>query len=442
MGTEYQAGCATRIVFRAFLRGGVPSYTPSDDSYFGNARPYLRAPLVTPVRRAEPLAQIEPVSRSTVKPPAIAKVTAGIMTGWPMPASVSPVSSAASSRRTPIIDIERVGPPKAQGRVGAAIRPVRQVASSAHEPDLRPVASRRRTRMSDIRTASPKAYIRAIEPIITRVGSPRTGSASPVRPAVRTVSRGIDTVLAKTMRAFEERLARIAASLAQGRTSHASSAGQEIPTIAEKVLHTEAADARPLNEAVGEVQAARAFIGRVRNKAIHVGTDEDGLILPQPVYWPGNRLTRRGLSDPQVQAELGRMERRQADYMRHIHSILRETVTARLLSKGSPAIIDKLPEEERARAEAWAKTGVWSSLMRMVTEEGERRSRRALKRWRTAREKADGSHFVSAAIAQEQWKRWPVHLAPDHRQTLKQDAQRHRAALATQQALTRPNGIG
>src|SRR5690606_31975190 len=97
-----------------------------------------------------------------------------------------------------------------------------------------------------------------------------------------------------------------------------------------------------------EIQVARDFVARVRDKTIHVGADEDGLILPQPVYWSGNRLTKRGLSDPQVQAELVRMERRQADFMRHIHPILRETVTAELLAKGSPAIIEKLPEEERA----------------------------------------------------------------------------------------------
>ncbi|MBL4793598.1 MAG: hypothetical protein JKY97_11805 [Citromicrobium sp.] len=202
-------------------------------------------------------------------------------------------------------------------------------------------------------------------------------------------------------------------------------------------------DAPLQDELAREVQAAQAFIDRVRSHAIHVGTDEHGLVLPMPVYWAENGLTRRGLSDPRVQAELVRMEQRQADYMKHIHPILRETVNATLLAKGHPAIIEKLPEAERAEARAWAATGIWTKLMRWVTEEGERRSRRELRRWRKARDLADGSHFAAAAKAQGQRERWPVDLAPDDRRALSDDARQHGVRLAAQQqAASRQGGIG
>ena len=92
-----------------------------------------------------------------------------------------------------------------------------------------------------------------------------------------------------------------------------------------------------------EIETARAFVARVKDKAIHVGITEQGLVLPQPIYWRGNRLTLRGLSGPGVQAELVRMEQRQAAFMRHVHPILREVVTAKMLVRGNAAIIDALP---------------------------------------------------------------------------------------------------
>ena len=129
--------------------------------------------------------------------------------------------------------------------------------------------------------------------------------------------------------------------------------------------------------------------------------------------------------------------------MKRIHPLLRATVTATLLAKGSPAIIEKLPEAERAETRAWAATGIWTKLMRWVTEEGEQRSRRELRRWRKARARSDGSHFAAAAKAQVQRERWPVDLAPDDRRVLSEDAKQHRARLAAQQqAASRQGGIG
>ena len=79
--------------------------------------------------------------------------------------------------------------------------------------------------------------------------------------------------------------------------------------------------------------------------------------------------------------------------------------------------------------------------MRWVTDEGERRSRRDLRRWREARARGDGSHLAHAAKAQAQRERWPVDLAPDDRRVLSEDARQHRARLAAQQAASRQNGI-
>ena len=180
----------------------------------------------------------------------------------------------------------------------------------------------------------------------------------------------------------------------------------------------------------GEIEAARAFVARVTGKAIHVGISEEVLVLPGPIYWPGNRLTLRGLSDPTVQAGLVRMEQRQADYMRHIHLLLRTTLTDRQLRNGNKAIVDALPEEERERARAWATTGIWPKILRWVTEEGERRSRRDFKRWSAACKRADGSRFGLAAKAASQLEKWPLDLSAEAMSALEQDASQHRTRLA------------
>ena len=405
-------------------------------------QPILRPPVVAPVCRAKPLAEgtVGPVSRPTGEPLVITKVTASITTAGPMLRTIPPALSAVS-RKTSISGVRAVEPPKKQCRTGAALGLVRPVASSARQFDLRPVAAARHTGMPKIRTVPLVANTLATGPIITSVGRPRSGAASAVRPVTQTVLQGLDPALAETMRAFGERLARIAALRSGERKPDASSARDKAPATMADTPQVNGADPQSRDELVGEVQAARAFIDRVKNTAVHVGTDEDGQVLPMPAYWPENGLTRRGLSDPRVQAELVRMEQRQADYMKHIHPILRETVTAKLLAKGHSAVIETLPEAERAETRAWAATGIWNKLMRWVTEEGEQRSRRELRRWRKARELADGSHLAHAAKAQAQRERWPVDLAPDDRRLLREDARQHRARLAAQQAASRQNGI-
>lgn len=451
VGKPETAGVTLRSVEVARVTHGIPRIEPvsggSDRGVTGTTvrpvvRPSSRLPLVVPVRRSEPPAQakVEPVSGPTVNPPIITKVTAIITTTWPKLGTISPVPPA-SSVSMPMAAVTPVDPPKERARTDAALGPVRPVVSLARLSNLRPVKPPRRVGMPDIRTVSPKAEKPATGPVVTSVDSPRTAAASAVRPIHRAVVRGIDPALAETMRAFAERLASIAGSRADERNPDASNARDKAPTIMADRSQKSALNLPSQDELVLEVQAARTFIDRVRDKPIHVGTVEDGLVLPMPVYWPKNGLTRRGLSDPRVQVELVRMEQRQADYMKHIYPILRETVTASLLAKGSPAIIEKLPEAERAEARAWAATGIWPKLMRWVTEEGEQRSRRELQRWRKARARSDGSHFAAAAKAEAQWERWPLDVAPDDRRVLSDDARQHRARLAAQQAASRQNGI-
>lgn len=451
VGKPETVAVTLRPVGVARVTHGLPRIEPvsggSDRSVIGTTvRPVVRLssrlPVMAPVRRSEPPAQakVEPVSRPTGEPLVITKVTASITTAWPKLRTIPPALSAVSLRM-PISGVTPVEPPKGQGRTGSVLGPVRPVASSARQSDLRPVAAARHTGMPKIRTVPPVAITLATGPIITSVGSPRSGAASAVRPVTQTVLQGLDPALAETMRTFGERLASIAASRSGERNPDVSSARNNAPTIMADRSQDRVSDAPLQDEQAREVQAARAFIDRFRNAAIHVGTDEHGLVLPMPVYWAENGLTRRGLSDPRVQTELVRMEQRQADYMKHIHPILRETVTATLLAKGSPAIIEKLPEAERAEARAWAATGIWTKLMRWVTDEGERRSRRDLRRWREARARGDGSHLAHAAKAQAQRERWPVDLAPDDRRVLSEDARQHRARLAAQQAASRQNGI-
>lgn len=407
-------------------------------------RSISRMPVMAPVRRAQPPVQaaVEPVSRPTVTTPIIAKVTAGIKTALPKLGVISPVLPTASGK-IPMSAVTPVDPPKRQSRTGPSLGPVQPLATLTRQSNLRPVKPPRRAGIPDLRTVSPKADTPATAPVVTSVDNPRTEAASAVRPIDRAAARGIDPALAETMRAFGERLASIAASRAGERNPDASSARDRAPAIMADSSQKRTSDAPSQDELIREVQAAQAFIDQITSHAIHVGTDEHGLVLPMPVYWAENGLTRRGLSDPRVQAELVRMELRQADYMKHIHPILRETVTAKLLAKGHSAVIETLPEAERAETRAWAATGIWTKLMRWVTEEGEQRSRRELRRWRKARELADGSHLAHAAKAQAQWERWPVDLAPDDRRLLSEDARQHRVRLAAQQqAASRQGGIG
>lgn len=452
VGKPETADVTLRPVGVARVTHGVPRIEPvsggSDRGITGTTvgpvvRPSSRLPLVMPVHRAEPPAQakVEPVSRPTVTTPIIAKVKAGITTASPKLGIISPVLPTASGR-IPMAAVTPVDPPKGQSRTGPSLSPVQPVASLSRQSNLRPVKPPRRVGIPDIRTVSPKTDTPAAGPVVTSADSPRTKAASAVRRIDRAVARGIDPALEETMRAFGERLASIAASRSGKRNPDVSSAWDKAPMIMAGRSHKSASDTTLQDDLVREVHAARTFIDRVRDKAVHVGTDEDGLVLPMPVYWPEHGLTRRGLSDPRVQAELVRMEQRQADYMKHIHPILRETVTATLLAKGSPAIIEKLPEAERAEAQAWAATGIWTKLMRWVTEEGEQRSRRELRRWREARARGDGSHFAAAAKAEAQWTKWPVDPPPDDRRVLSEDARQHRARLAAEQDASRQGGIG
>ena len=297
-------------------------------------------------------------------------------------------------------------------------------------------------------------------PVIRAVSPPREWlaikSVSPVSVPVQTAKPGLPfgltsvdppgeartgSELVHTMRDFVERLERIAREISAKRGQ-----GAQVPQSAGRIKVDPAArDLPPASDAndtlASEIETARAFVARVKDKAIHVGSTEQGLVLPQPIYWPGNRLTLRGLSDPAVQAELVWMEKRQAAFMRHIHPILREVVTATMLVRGNAAIIDALPEKEREGARRWVTTGMWPTLLRWVTEEGERRSRRDLRRWKSARDKADGSQLALAARAAMQVGKWPVELDTDDWRALQEGADRHRRNLAAHQARARAQGI-
>jgi len=414
---------------------------PTDQSSIANTvRPVsprsFSWPVLTPVHPASPLADTnpKPISQPAIRPPVIAKVMAKITIERPVLHPVSAVPSGAAVAR-----LKPVAAPIGRANIGPALSPVHTVLRSGREAGLGPVTPPRQFGIPGIRAVSPPANTLKVRPTLETVAEPRTGLVSPIRPVAPAPPIGIDPALAETMRAFGHRLGKIAAS--RSREPDASGTGKGAAPGREDRVDSPASKTSPHEELAREVEAARVFIGRVRDKAIHVGRDEEGLILPQRIYWPGNGLTKRGLSDPQVQVELVQMEQRQAAYMKHIHPNLRDTVTAESLTRGSPAIIEKLPEEDRAQAQAWAKTGVWSRLMQWVIEEGEERSRRELRRWRKARAKADGSHFVSAARAQAQWNKWPVDLSREDRELLNKDALQHRTSLAAQQAAARQGGI-
>lgn len=215
---------------------------------------------------------------------------------------------------------------------------------------VEPPQARERT---SIRPVSPPPERPVIEPVSLPTGAWNARPFTTLRPVDPPRQACIDPALVEAMRAFGERLERIAREVSAKRgqgaqASQLSHKGEAVPAARDLPPAGNANDALK-----GEIEAARAFVARVKGKAIHVGIDEEGLVLPGPIYWPGNRLTLRGLSDPAVQAELVRMEQCQADYMRHIHLLLRTTLTDRQLRSGNKAILDALPEEERERARAW-----------------------------------------------------------------------------------------
>lgn len=301
---------------------------------------------------------------------------------------------------------------------------------SGKDYGLRRVEPPQTRERSSIRPVSPPPERPVIEPVTLPTGPQNAGPSIAFRPVDPLREARIDPALAETMRAFGERLKRMAQQLSDKRGQGARSS--QLPEKDEAV--PAASDLPPsgnANDALqGEIEAAQAFVARVKGKAIHVGINEEGLVLPQPMYWSGNRLTLQGLSDPAVQAELVRMEQRQANYMRHIHVILRSTLTDRQLRNGNKAIIDALPEKEREQAHAWATTGIWTKVLQWVSEESKRRSRRDFKSWVAARDKADGSRFGLAVKAASQLEKWPLDLSLEAISALKEDANQHRTRLA------------
>lgn len=394
----------------------APDLNAPGSSRLSPVRPPIRAPQI--LRRAAAL---------SAHPPVIARVAASTVKDWP---SLRPVASDSATPRS-LAGLLPLQPVKPASDLETRLRAV-GLPGSGPGPGLRRVEPSRARERAMIRAVSPSRAMPAIEPVSTPVRTGKTGLPLVLKSVGLPREARIDSTLAKTMRTFGERLERIAQELSAKRSQGAPTS--QLPGKKEAVpaARNPAGDASAALR--GEIDTARAFVARVKDKAIHVGIDEDGLVLPQPIYWRGNRLTRRGLSDPAVQAELVRMEQRQADYMRHIHQVLRETLTDKQLRNGTKAILDALPEKEREQARAWATTGIWPKLLLRVTAENERRSRRDLGRWRAARNKADGSQFALAAEAARQLERWPLDLSADGRKALEQDASQHLARLAMQQA--------
>jgi len=178
-----------------------------------------------------------------------------------------------------------------------------------------------------------------------------------------------------------------------------------------------------------EVMTARDFVDRVRNKAIHVGENKAALVIPHPVYWTGNGLTERGLRDPAVQTELKRMQERQVGYMNRITPILQAHVDDRILRKGPVAMVEALPDEERAEALEWAKSGAFTKIIEWLVKDGERRSVLALERWKKARDEGASDRLVRAAQAIRRQKKWPLDLKPETLAALRNDADRHAQML-------------
>lgn len=380
------------------------------------------APVNFPIPKPPTLRRVE-VTRS--HQPVLAPVAVPSVKDRPSlrPVASSSATNKSSGRLAPLQPVKLV--PDLKIRLHAVGIP-----GSGSNHGLRRVEPPQARERTSIRPVSPPPERPVIEPVSLPKWACNTGPSIALRPVDPPRQARIDPALVETMRAFGERLERMARELSDKR-------GQGAPAsqLPDKDGAVPAArDLPPAGNAndslKGEIEAARAFVARVKGKAIHVGINEEGLVLPQPIYWPGNRLTLRGLSDPAVQVELVRMEQRQADYMRHIHLLLRTTLTDRQLRDGNKAILDALPEEERERARPWAGTGIWPKILRWATKEGERRSRRDLKRWVDAREKADGSRFGLAAKAASQLERWPLDLSAEAMSALEQDAGQHRTRLA------------
>jgi hypothetical protein len=380
------------------------------------------SPVGPPIQTLPTLRRVE-APQST--PPVLARVAAPSVKDRP---SLRPVASSSATNKysAGLLPLQPVKPvPDLKIRLHAVGIP-----GSGKDHGLRRLEPPQARERTSIRPVSLPPERPAIEPVSLPRGPQKADPSIALRPVDPPRQTCIDPALVETMRAFGERLERMARGLLAKRGKGVLDA--RLPGKDEAVAA--ASNLPPAGNAKdalrGEIEAARAFVARVKDKAIHVGANEEGLILPQPIYWPGNRLTLRGLSDPAVQVELVRMEQRQADYMRHIHLLLRTTLTDRQLRSGNKAILDALPEKEREQARAWATTGIWPKVLRWVSEEGERRSRRDFKRWVDARKKADGSRFGLAAKAASQLEKWPLDLSAQAMSVLEQDASQHRTRLA------------
>ena len=380
------------------------------------------SPVGPPIQTLPTLRRVEALQPS---PPVLAPVAVPSVKDRP---SLRPVASSSATNRflarlLPLQPLKTV--PHLKIRLQAVGSP-----DSGKEHGLRRVEPPQTKERPSIRPVSPPPERPVIQPATLPTGPQNAGPSIALRPVDPLHEARIDPALAETMRAFGERLERMGQKLSDKRGQ-----GARPSQLSEKDGAVPAARDLPpsgnaINALQGEIEAARAFVARVKGKAIHVGINEEGLVLPQPIYWPGNRLTLRGLSDPAVQAELVRMEQRQANYMRHIHVILRSTLTDRQLRNGNKAIIAALPEKEREQAHAWATTGIWTKVLQWVSDESKRRSRRDFKSWVAARDKADGSRFGLAVKAASQLEKWPLDLSLEAISALKEDANQHRTRLA------------
>ena len=398
--------------------------------------PDLR-PVELPQAREMPI--IRAVSPQRAHSPVIAPVVAPTINEWPSIRPVAPVSATAQS----LLGLRHIRPVKPYSDPGVRLQPVRAPGSHP-SPDLRPVELPQAKKMPVIRAVTPPrewAGIKLVSSVSVPVQTAKPGLPVGLTSVDPPSEARTNSELVAKMRDVGERLGRIAREISAKRGQ-----GAPVPQLAGRNEAASAArDLPPSSDTndtlASEIEIARAFVARVKDKAIHVGITEQGLILPQPIYWRGNRLTLRGLSDPSVQAELFQMEQRQAAFKQHIHPILGEVATAKMLVKGNAAIIDALPEKEREGARPWSTTGLWSNLLRRVIEEGEERSRRDLRRWKSARDKADGSQFALAARAAKQVGKWPLDLDADDWRALREAADRHHANLAAQQARAHAQGI-
>jgi len=190
-----------------------------------------------------------------------------------------------------------------------------------------------------------------------------------------------------------------------------------------------------------EVAAALAFIDRVRNTAVHVGTNESGLVVPHESYWADNSLTERGLRDPAVQKELDQMRVRKIEYMERISHILKTCCDAKIVARGPSAMVEALPEDERAEAREWARSGSLDKVAVWLIKNGRGLSELALERWKEARSNDASDRFAEAAKALRRHEKWPTALASQTLTDMKSDAARHSQMLAAQQLAAHQRGI-